>query len=443
MRGLYWLTTRRSSQAMVQVGPRAATSAAPQTPLAPPATPDQAQPVVEDKPARRRYSIEIPIDPEYLPFIGLMFVGLVLRFWDLGAKGFHHDESLHAFYSWRLYDGQGYVHDPMMHGPLLFELNALVFLIFGASDFTARLVPALFGVALIGMPFLLRHELGRAGAIAASALLVISPAFLYFSRFIRHDIYVDAFTLLLVIGVFRYLATGNRNWFYTACVSAALLFATKEDFYISGFIPFAFLASCWFILKGERGMLFRARIRALGVRAWVIGLTSFVAINLLLYTTFLTNLQGVCTAVVTLPLSGCAGSTGALSYWLAQQDFARGGQPWFYYFMLLPLYEFVPLILGVLAIILVRPRQLFFWFCTFWFGAALLIYSWAGEKMPWMLPQLTLPLILLAGRLLGQWSDAGWGRRALAPRGLATGALILLTMFALLAWLGLGAAPVA
>src|SRR4030088_3329300 len=296
---------------MVQVGPRAATSAAPETHLAPPATPDQAQPVVEDRPQRRRYSVEIPIDPEYLPFIGLMFVGMVLRFWDLGAKAFHHDESLHAFYSWRLYDGQGYVHDPMMHGPLLFELNALAYLLFGASDFTARLVPALFGVAIIGLPFLLRHELGRAGAIAASLILVISPAFLYFSRFIRHDIYVDAFTLLLVIGVFRYLATGQKNWFFTACVSAALLFATKEDFFISGFIPFVFLLGCWFQLRGERRLLFRGRVRALGIRSWAIGLGVFLAINLLMYTTFLTNLQGVCTALVTLPVSGCAGSKGA------------------------------------------------------------------------------------------------------------------------------------
>ncbi len=426
---------------MVQVGPRAATS---ERQTVPPPTPDEGyeRPDETQLTVRRRYSIDIPIDPEYLPFLGLMFIGLVLRFWDLGYKALHHDESLHAFYSWRLYDGEGYIHDPMMHGPLLFELNALVYLLFGPSEFTARMVPALFGVAVIGMPFLLRHELGRAGAIAASLLFVVSPAFLYFSRFIRHDIYVDAFTLLLIIGVFRYLATENRAWFYTACVSAALLFATKEDFYISGFIPFVFLAGAWFLLKGERRMLFRARIRALGTRSWVIGGTTFLAINLLLYTTFLTNLQGVCTALVTLPLSGCAGSTGALSYWLQQQDFARGGQPWFYYFMLLPLYELVPLVLAVLAIIMVRPRPLFFWFCTFWAAAALLIYSWAGEKMPWMLPQITLPLILLAGRLLGQWSDAGWGRRALTGRGLATGGLVLVAMFGLLAWLGLGFAPV-
>jgi hypothetical protein len=96
---------------MVQVGPRAATSAATQTPDAPPAAPDQGLPPVAaesdslsasktDTPARqgrRRYSVEIPIDPEYLPVLGLMFVGLVLRFLDLRDKAFPHDESLHAF----------------------------------------------------------------------------------------------------------------------------------------------------------------------------------------------------------------------------------------------------------------------------------------------------------------------------------------------------------
>src|SRR5579872_403550 len=163
---------------MVQVGPRAAQqmAAATDTLPPPPITAEDAQAPVEverpPRPARKRYSVEIPIDPEYLPFLGLMLLGLVLRFWDLGAKAFHHDESLHAFYSWRLYDGEGYVHDPMMHGPLLFELNALVYLLFGSSDFTARLVPALIGTAIIGMPFLLRNELGRAGAIAASLLFV-------------------------------------------------------------------------------------------------------------------------------------------------------------------------------------------------------------------------------------------------------------------------------
>ncbi len=400
---------------MVQVGPRAAAAPAP-TPIStePPST--QVRGMEPTAPGRRRYSVEIPVDPEQLPFLGLMLLGFAMRLWDLGGKALHHDESLHAVYSWYLYQGRGYTHDPMMHGPFLFEANALAYFLFGANDVTARLVPALFGTALIGMPWLLRHELGRWGAIAAAVLLTISPDFLYFSRFLRQDIYVDAFTLLLMIGAFRYLATGWRSWFYTAVVAAALLFATKEDFYISGFIPFTFLLGSWFLLRGEGRALYRARIRTLGWDAWAMGVLVFLAINLLLYTTFLTNLRGICTAVVSLPLDGCRGSTGALTYWLEQHEFSRGGQPWSYYLMLLPLYEFLPLALGILAPFLVREKTHFFWFTVYWFLGALAIYSWAGEKMPWMLPQLSLPLILLAGRLLGQWAADGWGRRALTRR---------------------------
>ncbi len=421
---------------MVQVGQPATAAPSPSAAPRPPSS--------EESIARtgRRYSVEIPVDPELLPFLGLMLVGFVLRIWDLGAKALHHDESLHAVYSWYLYQGRGYTHDPMMHGPLLFELNALTYFLLGANDVTARLVPALLGTALIGMPWLLRHELGRRGAIAAAVLFVVSPDLLYFSRFIRHDIYVDVFTLLMVVGVFRYVSTGRRSWFYTAVVGAALLFATKEDFFISGFIAFTFLVGSWFLLRGDRRALFHARVRALGWQSWAVGVVVFLAIDIVLYTTFFTNPKGVCTALVSLPFNQCAGSKGALNYWLDQHDYSRGGQPWFYYLMLLPLYELLPLVVAILAPFLVRQRTLFFSFSVYWLLAALLIYSWAGEKMPWMLPQIAVPLILVAARLLGQWADRGWGRRGLSPRGLALGGLVLLAALSLAAWVGLGAVRV-
>src|SRR5262245_14697358 len=101
---------------MVQVGPRAATPAAPASPDAPPQPNghEVTVPVEPREPARagRREPPEVPVGPHDLPFLGLMVPGPVLRFWDLGAKAYHHDESLHAFYAWRLFDGQGYVHDP-------------------------------------------------------------------------------------------------------------------------------------------------------------------------------------------------------------------------------------------------------------------------------------------------------------------------------------------
>ena len=42
----------------------------------------------------------------------------------------------------------------------------------------------------------------------------------------------------------------------------------------------------------------------------------------LLFTTFFTNPVGLGTGVF-----------GSISYWLAQQEVQRGGQPWYYYFL--------------------------------------------------------------------------------------------------------------
>ena len=44
------------------------------------------------------------------------------------------------------------------------------------------------------------------------------------------------------------------------------------------------------------------------------------------------------------------GAVGSLGYWLEQQEVARGGQPWFYYLFVTPLYEFLPLVFSLAAI---------------------------------------------------------------------------------------------
>src|SRR5581483_11297690 len=160
----------------------------------------------EDRFWPRPVSAVIPIDREALAFVALVLFAGLLRFWDLGTRMLHHDESLHAVYSYYLYVGKGYVHDPMMHGPFLFELNALVYFLLGATNATARVAPAFFGTLLVGLPYFIRDRIGRTGAVVAAALLTISPTILYYSRFIRHDIYQIFFFTVLVVATFRYLS---------------------------------------------------------------------------------------------------------------------------------------------------------------------------------------------------------------------------------------------
>ena len=169
---------------------------------------------------------------ELLVLAVVLALAAVLRFWDLGSRAFHGDEAIHAGFAWQLADGRGYVHNPLTHGPFQFIGTALVFLVFGDSDYTARVLPALFGTALVALPFFLRGYLGRTGALITSLLLAVSPTLLYFSRFAREDIYIAFFTLATFICVWRYLQQPQRLYLYLIAALLALCFATKESAYI-------------------------------------------------------------------------------------------------------------------------------------------------------------------------------------------------------------------
>jgi uncharacterized protein (TIGR03663 family) len=169
---------------------------------------------------------------ELVALVTILAIAALLRFWDLGARTFHGDEAITAGFSWQLADGRGYIHNPLTHGPFQFLGTAGVFMLLGDSDYTARVLPALFGTALVGLPFFLRGHLGRTGAIVSALLLAVSPTLLYFSRFAREDIYVAFFTLAMFICIWRYLQQPRRLYLYVIAALLALTFATKEVAYI-------------------------------------------------------------------------------------------------------------------------------------------------------------------------------------------------------------------
>ncbi|MBU2609356.1 MAG: glycosyltransferase family 39 protein, partial [Chloroflexi bacterium] len=116
-----------------------------------------------------------PLNIEILLFGLLVILAVITRFYDLGLRVMSHDESLHTYFSWLLAKGSGYQHNPMMHGPLQFHLLSLSYFLFGATDFTARLPHALSSILTIVLLWKWRSQLGRAGALIAAAMLLISP----------------------------------------------------------------------------------------------------------------------------------------------------------------------------------------------------------------------------------------------------------------------------
>ena len=505
---------------------------------------------------------------EWWLWAGVILLATIFRVWGLGDKPLHHDESMHAYFSLIFAENpSSYSYNPLLHGPFQFHAEAIMFafilglqsiFVHGVSgnpwinDATARIVPALFGIGIVALPLGLRRELGRYGALAAAFLLAISPTFVYFSRFLREDIYFNFFMFAMVVSAVRFAHSRKLGWFVALCASTVLAYATFEGIYLTLAIFGSFIAILFVwelalpianVLPKElsdRERLFFSRaglLALLGIIGGLIAVTALkiveglsnyinanqanqnhsdavvanvenISVALLLYASIVIALlvigtllwrmyyedvqanlariraeegeasdaspepegsysrvetvdwiltapsrwlrriaerfdrerQPLLSAVFTtgwiywfvafvvswvifaalywtIPGPGGTVSTWAegfqqgighgiwqgLYYWIEQQNVARGGQPVYYYLMVIPLYEQLAVVFGLAGVLysLMRPNR-FRLFLVWWFLVSLILYSWAGEKMPWLTIHILLPLMLLAGMTVGR-----------------------------------------
>jgi predicted membrane-bound mannosyltransferase/DNA-binding beta-propeller fold protein YncE len=172
------------------------------------------------------------LDLEKTIYLIIIAISLITRLWGIGDRVVSHDESLHTQYSYQYFNGDGYEHTPLMHGPSLFHVTALSFWLFGDNDTSARIPLAIIGTILVVLPYFLRKWIGKAGAIAASVLLLISPYMTYYSRYIRHDIIVITAAAIVFIAIQYYRKERKDKYIWWFAIGLALMFTTMETSYI-------------------------------------------------------------------------------------------------------------------------------------------------------------------------------------------------------------------
>jgi uncharacterized protein (TIGR03663 family) len=343
----------------------------------------------------------------------IFFVALILRCASLDLKIFHHDEAIHAWMAYNLITTGDYLYDPAYHGPLLYYLTGFAFWALGDSDSIARLLPGLFGAAIVPLFWILHREgwLDKNHAIFGALFYSVSPSMVYFSRFLRHDIFQLFFTVSLFILILLYLDKGRWQYAIGASISAACGLCLKEDMPLTlaifgSFFFFMYVAG--FIhppKKWKRDML--------------CGILVMSGIGILCYSTFFSNLEMVILA-----------PGKAIGHWLGVHGECRiCGAPWYYIFLLM-VYE-LPILLLALACLWwfgvrdggfyqlkttiskylqrvklgfglinpymgIRNRSHFLMlFSIYWVILAGICYALIGEKVPWLLIHQLFPLILI------------------------------------------------
>lgn len=340
----------------------------------------------------------------------ILLAAAIMRLTNLGYLPLSDAEAAQALAVWRFWQPDTAVLAP--NSPAYFSLTAWLTQLFGFGDGVMRLVPALFGLALVYLPWLLRHRLGTQGALVTAVLLTVSPLNSVAARTAGGDSIALFALLLLFIAFIRYQETAAVRWLYAVFAALALGLTSSALFY-SGLIT---LLLAWLVHARLGLSLFVTGWQVKPTDAnWRRGTAVGVVIFLLLSSFFLL-----------LP-TGLGGSAQLVGEWFQQFGGALALDP----LLAFGRYEPVLVILGLIGLIwaVVRGQPLAL-FAVYWFSGGLLLLLLQRNSMSNTL-LLTLPIALLVGLL----ANAAWRRRwdllslAAGGAGLA-GALILLVNLA-------------
>jgi uncharacterized protein (TIGR03663 family) len=194
-----------------------------------------------------------PVDRVVLAVVAVTLLALAARVVGLGARPFHWDEARVGYWSLRYLDTGTFEYRPVAGGPFLYLAERYVLGAVGTTDVTARAVVAVVGGCspLAALLFRRRrsadtsatprYRLTDAETVAMAGLLAVSPTLLYYGRFLRGDLPLAVFGLVVVGCVVRILdaedAAAARPYRYLG--AAALGLAVAASAFVVGYLL------CW------------------------------------------------------------------------------------------------------------------------------------------------------------------------------------------------------
>jgi uncharacterized protein (TIGR03663 family) len=325
-----------------------------------------------------------------------MWVGVIstlsalLHFWDLGRRPLAHDEAIDAWFSWNVRNFEVAEYDPVYHGPLRFYVEGLILRVFGPGIAEARYLAAAAGVIATAVIAASTRTLGRFGAPFAAVVFTISPTILTVTRTGREDSSVVLVSLGLLLLVAYALVAPRPAHIVGLGSLLAISFGLKETTFIFGLCTLLFLVAGLLAARHRPDSAAgrsTAALVALGREPYLWGLMAFAVVFAVIFTSGFRYTDGL-----------ASGMLDGITYWWSQHDVQRGGQPWFFYFVIYAAYEWLLIVAALAgAVVAWRRRSLVAtWFAWMAVSQAIL-YAWAGEKFAWLAVHALVPTVLLAG----------------------------------------------
>lgn len=191
----------------------------------------------------------------------IIFFGCIAAFFFSGLGAYpllNNNEGLYAQIAWEMLETGDYI-IPHLNGvpyiekpPLLYWLIAGSFKLFGKSVFSARLIPALFGMLTSLSLYLFARSLHQEkGGKYAAFLLTTCCGFIIFSRMVFFDVVLTFFLTAAAFTFYKLYQTEHKKYLYlfSAFMAAAVLTKGLVALVLTGGLILSFLLI-------ERNLLF-------------------------------------------------------------------------------------------------------------------------------------------------------------------------------------------
>lgn len=171
---------------------------------------------------------------EHLPVLSLIVIAAFAFLWKLGAGSLAAwDEAIYAQVSKEILQSRDWLtlhweYQPWFEKPPLFIwITAILYRLFGVSEFYARVPSALSGVALVGVTYLIgKLAYGKSVAVFAVVILLTCYQFASFARFGTMEVMLTLFIYLAVYGYLR-VRNGDQKWWHLVWSSCGLALMVK------------------------------------------------------------------------------------------------------------------------------------------------------------------------------------------------------------------------
>ena len=169
---------------------------------------------------------------DWVPW-AILGLAALLRFFLLGIKPPHFDEGINGWFVDQVVKNGFYRYDPTnYHGPLHFYVLLLFECLFGRNVWALRLPIVLVSITCVWLTFKFEPLVGRNVTRIAALAMAISPGFVFYGRYAIHEVWLQFFSTMFILGLLGLWRLGRLNYLWYAGMGLTGMILTKETYAI-------------------------------------------------------------------------------------------------------------------------------------------------------------------------------------------------------------------